>query len=203
MTLLVVTVSSTEFAADYQGAYDAGRAYGHQQIVLQGGFYYQALRAVPAGNAPAASEANTVYWQFLGQMASVTTEAERAEAAEGVLEGEIDAVEASDALKLPKLAVSTQQGGAWTFALADAATIVEGTAGGGQTFTVPANVKVAFPVGTVIGVFQDGAGQITIKGEGGVTLVSEGAKVKTAAQYASITLRQRAANEWAITGSLA
>ena len=203
MTLVVVTVSSTEFAADYQGPYSATRVYGHQQIVGQGGFYYQAKGPVPEGKAPAAGEENTAYWQFLGQMASVTTETERAEAAEGVLEGEIDAVEASVALLLPKLAVSTQQGGAWTFALADAATVVEGTAGGGQTFTVPANAKVAFPVGTIIGVFQDGAGQITIKGEGGVTLRSDGAKVKTAAQYASVTLRQRAADEWCLAGDLA
>jgi hypothetical protein len=91
----------------------------------------------------------------------------------------------------------------YTFALNDAATVVEGNSGTAQTFTVPPNSSVAFPVGTVMEVFQYGAGQVTIAAAAGVTLRSDGGKVKTAAQYASIGLRQRATNEWVLTGDLA
>jgi hypothetical protein len=58
-------------------------------------------------------------------------------------------------------------------------------------------------VGTIIEIFQYGLGQITIAGGGGVTLRSDGSKVKTAAQYATIGLRQRATDEWVLSGDLA
>jgi hypothetical protein len=102
--------------------------------------------------------------------------------------------------------VSTQQSGtgssAYTFALTDAQTVVETTGATAATFTIPTNASVAFPVGTAIEVFQDGAGQVTIAAAGGVTLRSDGSKVHTAAQYATIGLRQRAANEWVLSGDL-
>jgi hypothetical protein len=103
----------------------------------------------------------------------------------------------------PLSVASTQQAGDYTFVLGDAGTVVEGTKATAQTFTIPTHASVAFPVGTIIEVFQDGAGQITIAGAGGVTLRSDGAKVKTAAQYATIGLRQRAADEWVLSGDLA
>lgn len=101
----------------------------------------------------------------------------------------------------PTLIAATQRSGNWTFDLIDVATVVEGTSGSAQTFTVPTNATVPFPVGATIEVFQDGAGQITIAAAGGVTL--RGAKVKTAAQYSTIGLRKRATNEWVLSGDLA
>ena len=102
----------------------------------------------------------------------------------------------------PTTISATQQAGAYTLALTDAAAVVEGTSATAQTFTVPPNSSVAFPVGTVVEVFQYGAGQITIAAGAGVTLRSDGGKAKTAAQYATVGLRQRAANEWVLSGDL-
>lgn len=98
---------------------------------------------------------------------------------------------------------TTTQSGNYTFALADAGTCVEGTSASAQTFTIPQHTTVAFPVGTVMEIFQFGSGQITIVGASGVTLLSDGGKVATAAQYATISLRQRAINVWVLAGDLA
>lgn len=98
---------------------------------------------------------------------------------------------------------SSQQSGSYTFALADAGTVVEGTSSTPVTFTIPLHVTVPFLVGTLLEVFQDGLGQITIAGASGVTLVSDGGKVNTAAQYATVGLRQRTQDQWVLSGDLA
>lgn len=98
---------------------------------------------------------------------------------------------------------STTQAGSYTFALADAGTCVEGTSASAQTFTIPPHTTVAFAVGTIMEVFQFGSGQITIAAGAGVTILSDGAKVNTAAQYATISLRQRSTNVWVLSGDLA
>lgn len=98
---------------------------------------------------------------------------------------------------------SQQSGSAYSLVLGDAGTVIEFTSGSGITLTIPTNASVAFPIGTIIEVFQYGAGQVTVAGAGGVTLRSDGGKVKTAAQYATIGLRQRAVDEWILNGDLA
>jgi len=98
---------------------------------------------------------------------------------------------------------STTQSGNYTFALSDAGTCIEGTSASAQSFTIPPQTTVAFPLGTVMEVFQFGSGQITIVAGAGVTILSDGAKVTTAAQYATISLRQRALNIWVLSGDLA
>lgn len=98
---------------------------------------------------------------------------------------------------------STTQSGDYTFALADAGTCVEGTSASAQVFTIPPHTSVAFPVGAIMEVFQFGSGQITIAAGSGVTILSDGAKVATAAQYATISLRQRTTNVWVLSGDLA
>jgi hypothetical protein len=80
----------------------------------------------------------------------------------------------------------SSQAGAYTFVLADQSTVVEGSSATAQTFTVPPNSSVAFPVGAEIEVVQMGAGQITLAPGAGVTLRSRGAALKTNAQYASV-----------------
>jgi hypothetical protein len=59
------------------------------------------------------------------------------------------------------------------------------------------------PVGAVIEVCQMCAGRVTIAGADGVKLLSVGSKVHTAAQYATIKLRQRTSNVWVLSGDLA
>jgi hypothetical protein len=101
-------------------------------------------------------------------------------------------------------ALATQQTGTtYTFVAADAGTAVEGSNASAQAFTIPPNSSVAFPVGTVIQVFQAGAGQITIAPGAGVTLRNRGALYKTAGQYASISVRKRATDEWVVAGDAA
>lgn len=91
---------------------------------------------------------------------------------------------------------------AHTLVLANAGNIVEIDAAGVTTLTVPTNATAAFPVGTVIGLRQYGAGQVTVAPAAGVTIRSRGAALKTAAQYAEASLFKRAADEWILTGDV-
>ena len=93
----------------------------------------------------------------------------------------------------------TQQAADYTLALGDAGTEVEGTKATAQTITVPPNSSVAFAVGTVINIRQYGAGQVTVAAGAGVTLRAPYG-TKTAAQYSTLSLIQRATDEWVISG---
>lgn len=86
--------------------------------------------------------------------------------------------------------------------LADAGKVVEMNVAGANTLTVPPNSSVAFPVGTVIEAHQYGAGQVTLTAGAGVTLRSNGAKLKIGGQYGSASLRKRATDEWVVSGDL-
>lgn len=95
------------------------------------------------------------------------------------------------------------QSGAYTFVLGDAETLVKMTGGSPVNFTIPLNSSVAFPLGTQLNVLQEGAGQVTIVGTGGVTVVSEGSKFKTKAQWAIATAIKLDTNTWVVVGNLA
>lgn len=97
---------------------------------------------------------------------------------------------------------ANRQTGNYTLVLADHGKAVEMNVAGANTLTVPPNSSVAFPIGTVIEGVQWGAGQTTITPGVGVTIRSSGGKLKTAAQYASFSLRKVAADEWHATGEL-
>ncbi len=90
----------------------------------------------------------------------------------------------------------------YVLVLADAGKVVEMEVAGANTLTVPPNGTVAFPVGTVIGFRQYGAGQVTLTPGVGVTIRSR-IGLKTAGQYAEGTLTKRATNEWVASGDLA
>ncbi|HEX4432846.1 MAG TPA: hypothetical protein VHZ96_26470 [Frankiaceae bacterium] len=94
---------------------------------------------------------------------------------------------------------SNAQTDTYTLVLADAGKVVEGNKATAFTITIPPVSSVAFPVGTVLEIFQLGAGQLTVAAGVGVTLHAPfGAK--TAAQYSSIGLRMRANDEWCLSG---
>lgn len=88
----------------------------------------------------------------------------------------------------------------YTLILADASKIVEMNVGTANTLTVPPNSSVPFPIGTIIGVDQIGAGQTTIVPGSGVTIRSAGSLMKLKEQYSSVTLRKRATDEWVLVG---
>ena len=75
-----------------------------------------------------------------------------------------------------------------------------------NTFTIPPNSSVAFPVGTVLNFAQTGAGQTTITQGSGVTIISNGATAsapKTRVQYSGATAIQTSANNWLVIGDIA
>lgn len=100
---------------------------------------------------------------------------------------------------LTTLPSTTQSGTNYTLALADAGTAVEGTNASPTTFVVPPNSSVAFLTGTVIEIYQ-AAGQITVSAGSGVTLRAPNGQ-KTASLYSTLSIRQRSADEWVISGS--
>lgn len=95
---------------------------------------------------------------------------------------------------------STQTSSAYTFVAGDAGTVVEGNSSSAQTFTIPGTATTNFTVGTIIEVFQYGAGKITVAAGSGITLRSDGAKYAVNAQYGTIGLRCRAIGEWVVSG---
>jgi hypothetical protein len=97
---------------------------------------------------------------------------------------------------------STQQTASYSLALIDANTAVEMNASSGVNLTVPLNSSIAFPVGTVIEVYQMGAGTVTLVATGGVTLRTATNTLTTRTQYATVSLRKRATDEWVVSGDL-
>lgn len=104
--------------------------------------------------------------------------------------------------RLPRI-VNTQTGSTYTFALTDGGGLVIGNRATGQTFTVPPNSSVAFPVNTQIDILQFGAGQITIAAGSGVTVSSKDANLKLTGQYSAGTLIKQATDVWVLVGDLA
>ena len=103
------------------------------------------------------------------------------------------------------LAIATfnaQTGTSYTLALADGAKLVTLTNAAAITLTVPPNSSVAFPIGTQILLYQGGAGQVTITPGAGVTVRSEGTKLKIIGQYAVAGLLKLATDEWVAFGNL-
>jgi hypothetical protein len=95
---------------------------------------------------------------------------------------------------------NSQTGTTYTLVLGDAGDVIEISNASAITLTVPTNSSVAFAIGTVIEVFQLGAGQITVSGAG-VTFRAPGG-AKTRVQYSTLSLRKRATDEWVITGDV-
>jgi len=89
---------------------------------------------------------------------------------------------------------------AYTLVLADAGKVLWGDFGTTAiTITIPPNV---FPLGTQIEIIQANTGQVTIATGAGVSLMSEGNKRKSYAQYAGMTIIQMAANTWWLGGNI-
>jgi hypothetical protein len=86
-------------------------------------------------------------------------------------------------------------------ALTERDSLIEVNSGSAKTITIPTNSSVAFPVGTTLDILQTGAGQVTIAGDGGVTVnATPGLKLRT--QWSSVTLFKRAENSWVAFGDL-
>jgi len=97
---------------------------------------------------------------------------------------------------------NAQTGTTYTLALTDVAKVVSLTNAASITLTIPTNATTAFPTGTQILLYQGGAGQVTVGGAG-VTIRSNGTKLKIAGQYAVAGLLKIATDEWVFFGNTA
>lgn len=95
---------------------------------------------------------------------------------------------------------NAQTGTTYTLALTDVAKVVSLTNGSAITLTIPTNATVAFPTGTQILLYQGGAGQVTVGGAG-VTIRSQGSKLKMNGQYSVAGLLKVGTNEWVLFGN--
>lgn len=103
----------------------------------------------------------------------------------------------------PLGAVTQQAGTTYTLALTDAEDMVEFTSSSAVTVTIPTNASVAFDVGSVIHIAQDGTGAVAIQGDGGVTVKKSSAVNATlAGQHSVATVAKVATDTWRLFGDL-
>ena len=96
---------------------------------------------------------------------------------------------------------NAQTGTSYTLVLTDVAKVISLTNAAAITLTVPTNATVAFPIGTQILLYQGGAGQVTVGGAG-VTLRSQGGKLKIGGQYGVAGLLKVNTDEWVMFGNV-
>lgn len=103
----------------------------------------------------------------------------------------------------PTTVTANRQTGNYTLVSGDAGLVVEMNVGSANNLTVPPNSSVAFATGTIIELFQYGAGQTTVVAGSGVTIRSSGGKLKLTGQYSGASLRKIATDEWCLIGDIA
>lgn len=106
------------------------------------------------------------------------------------------------------LSLNAQTGTTYTFVLTDANnTLVTASNASAQTFSIPTNANVAYPVGSQINIIQIGAGQVTINAvtSGTTTVASNGASSaapKLRTQYSSASAIKVATDTWYVIGDI-
>jgi hypothetical protein len=100
------------------------------------------------------------------------------------------------------LTLNAQTGTTYTLVLTDAHKFVTLSNASAITLTVPPNSSVAFETGDQVNLMQLGAGQVTIAAGSGVTIRSEGSKLKMKGQYAVATLLKIDTDTWVAIGNL-
>jgi hypothetical protein len=106
------------------------------------------------------------------------------------------------------LAFDAQTGASYTAVLDDNGQVVTMSNGSGNTFSIPTNASVAFPIGTQINVLQIGAGQTTIQAvtSGTTTIHSTGATAaqpKLRVRYSAATCLKAGTDLWYVFGDIA
>ena len=106
---------------------------------------------------------------------------------------------------LINLGINAQTGTTYTTVLADNGKLTTLTNASAIAVTIPPNSSVAYPVGAQINMAQLGAGQVTVSGGVGVTVVSTGATAsapKARAQYSTLTAVQTSTDNWLVMGDI-
>lgn len=107
------------------------------------------------------------------------------------------------------LTIDAKTGTTYTFVLADANNeLITASNASAQTYSIPTNASVAFPIGCQINIIQIGVGQVTINAvtSGTTTVLSTGATAaapKLRAQYSVATLIKAGTDLWYVTGDIA
>ena len=104
--------------------------------------------------------------------------------------------------ELDNLTLNAQTGTTYTLVLADAHKLVTQNNVSAITTTIPPNSSVAFEIGDQVNLLQLGAGQVTVAAGAGVTIRSEGSKLKLKGQYAAGTCVKIDTDEWVLVGNL-
>ena len=106
------------------------------------------------------------------------------------------------------LTLNAQTGTTYTFVLTDANnTLVTASNAASQTYSIPTNANVAYPIGSQINIIAIGAGQVTINAvtSGTTTVLSNGATAaspKLRVQYSSATLVKVGTDTWYVIGDI-
>jgi hypothetical protein len=106
------------------------------------------------------------------------------------------------------LVFNAQTGTTYTFVLADKDKLVTASNASAQTYSIPTNASVAYPIGTQINIIQIGVGQVTINAvTSGTTTVSSAGATSTApkirARYSAATAIKAATDLWYVVGDIA
>ena len=107
-----------------------------------------------------------------------------------------------DAVATAMIALNAQTGTTYTTVLADDGKLITCDNGSAIALTIPPSSSVNYGIGTQINIMQLGAGQVTITAGVGVTLRSNGTKLKINGQYAVATCCKIATDTWVVIGNL-
>jgi hypothetical protein len=105
--------------------------------------------------------------------------------------------------ELTNLTLNAQTGTTYTLVLTDAQKLVTLSNAGAITATIPPNSSVAFTIGDQVNLMQLGAGQVTVAAGAGVTVSSQGTKLKLNGQYSTATAVKVATDSWVLVGNTA
>lgn len=103
------------------------------------------------------------------------------------------------------LGINAQTGTTYTTVLADNGKLVTLSNTSSIAVTIPPNSSVTYPVGAQINMAQLGAGQVTVSGGSGVTVVSTGTTASapnTRVQYSTLTAIQTSTDNWLVVGDI-
>ena len=100
------------------------------------------------------------------------------------------------------IAINAQTGTTYTTVLADDGKLVTCDNGSSIALTIPPSGSVNYGIGTQLNIMQLGAGVVTITAGVGVTLRSQGSKLKTNGQYAVATCCKIDTDTWVVIGNL-
>ena len=106
------------------------------------------------------------------------------------------------------LTIDPKTGTTYTFVLTDANNeLITADNSSAQTYSIPTNASVVFPIGCQINIIQIGTGQVTIQAvtSGTTIILSNGATAaapKLRVRYSSATLVKVAADTWYVIGDI-